>query len=85
MLSLVGAYWPLVTNFLFNFWNGAGKGTRTLTVLPPADFESAASTNSAIPAEVHYVRISVLLANVLKIMHSLLTMRVCNYNLFSKG
>src|SRR5258706_4585186 len=30
---------------------GAGRGTRTPTVLPPADFESAASTNSAIPAE----------------------------------
>ena len=29
---------------------GAGRGTRTLTVLPPADFESAASTDSAIPA-----------------------------------
>src|SRR5205085_2713811 len=29
---------------------GAGRETRTLTVLPPADFESAASTDSAIPA-----------------------------------
>ena len=29
---------------------GAGKGNRTLMVSPPADFESAASTNSAIPA-----------------------------------
>ena len=29
---------------------GAGKGTRTLTMSPPADFESAASTSSAIPA-----------------------------------
>jgi hypothetical protein len=29
----------------------AGRGTRTLTVSPPADFESAASTSSAIPAE----------------------------------
>ncbi len=29
---------------------GAGRGTRTPTVSPPADFESAASTNSAIPA-----------------------------------
>jgi hypothetical protein len=29
---------------------GAGKGNRTLTVSPPADFESAASTSSAIPA-----------------------------------
>ncbi len=29
---------------------GAGKGSRTLTVSPPADFESAASTSSAIPA-----------------------------------
>src|SRR5438105_10077024 len=31
-------------------FTGAGRGTRTLTVLPPADFESAASTDSAIPA-----------------------------------
>ena len=29
---------------------GAGRGTRTLTLLPAADFESAASTDSAIPA-----------------------------------
>ena len=29
---------------------GAGRGNRTPTVFPPADFESAASTNSAIPA-----------------------------------
>ena len=29
---------------------GAGRGTRTPTVSPPADFESAASTDSAIPA-----------------------------------
>src|SRR5438132_14116627 len=29
---------------------GAGRETRTLMVLPPADFESAASTGSAIPA-----------------------------------
>jgi hypothetical protein len=29
---------------------GAGRGTRTPTVLLPADFESAASTDSAIPA-----------------------------------
>jgi hypothetical protein len=29
---------------------GAGRGTRTLMVSPPADFESAASTDSAIPA-----------------------------------
>ena len=31
--------------------NGAGRETRTLMVSPPADFESAASTGSAIPAE----------------------------------
>src|SRR5690554_7956593 len=30
--------------------SGAGRGTRTLTLLPAADFESAASTDSAIPA-----------------------------------
>src|SRR6185295_17939058 len=30
---------------------GAGRGNRTPTVLPPADFESAASTSSAIPAK----------------------------------
>src|SRR5215471_21610599 len=29
---------------------GAGGGTRTLTLLPELDFESSASTNSAIPA-----------------------------------
>jgi hypothetical protein len=29
---------------------GAGRGTRTPTLLPAADFESAASTDSAIPA-----------------------------------
>src|SRR5262249_56568024 len=29
---------------------GAGRGNRTHMVLPPADFESAASTSSAIPA-----------------------------------
>lgn len=29
---------------------GAGRETRTLKVLPPADFESAAFTNSTIPA-----------------------------------
>ena len=31
---------------------GAGRETRTLMVLPPADFESAASTGSAIPARI---------------------------------
>src|SRR5690606_23761479 len=31
--------------------DGAGRGTRTLTLLPAADFESAASTDSAIPAK----------------------------------
>ena len=30
---------------------GAGRGTRTPTLSPAADFESAASTNSAIPAD----------------------------------
>src|SRR6266566_2419525 len=29
---------------------GAGRGNRTLTLLPELDFESSASTNSAIPA-----------------------------------
>src|SRR5437868_15253614 len=29
---------------------GAGRGNRTLMVSPPRDFESRASTNSAIPA-----------------------------------
>jgi hypothetical protein len=38
----------LKATFIARF--GAGKGTRTLTMSPPADFESAASTNSAIPA-----------------------------------
>lgn len=37
------------------FWgrmrgDGAGSGSRTRTVLPPLDFESSASANSAIPA-----------------------------------
>ena len=36
-------------SFGFNLC-GAGRGNRTPTVFPPADFESAASTNSAIPA-----------------------------------
>jgi hypothetical protein len=30
--------------------DGAGRGNRTPTVLPPADFESATSTSSVIPA-----------------------------------
>ncbi len=30
---------------------GTGGGTRTPKVLPPADFESAASTSSATPAQ----------------------------------
>lgn len=30
---------------------GAGRGNRTPTMLPSPDFESGASTNSAIPAE----------------------------------
>jgi hypothetical protein len=30
--------------------SGAGRENRTLMVLPPRDFESRASTNSAIPA-----------------------------------
>src|SRR5688500_15220253 len=30
--------------------DGAGRENRTLMVLPPRDFESRASTNSAIPA-----------------------------------
>ena len=36
--------------FSLFFSRGAGRETRTLMVLPPADFESAASTGSAIPA-----------------------------------
>ena len=32
------------------FWQGTGGGTRTLTGLPPMDFESIASANSATPA-----------------------------------
>ena len=35
---------------MLDFCIGAERETRTLTVLPPADFESAASTDSAIPA-----------------------------------
>ena len=44
--SIEGRFFKAASVALF----GAGKGTRTLTVSPPADFESAASTNSAIPA-----------------------------------
>ena len=33
--------------------SGAGGGTRTHTELPPADFESATSTNSITPA--HFI------------------------------
>src|SRR3989442_15552782 len=36
--------------FSLFFSQGAGRETRTLMVSPPADFESAASTGSAIPA-----------------------------------
>ena len=32
---------------------GAGRGNRTLTLSPELDFESSASTNSAIPARLH--------------------------------
>ena len=32
---------------------GAGSGTRTHTVLPPTDFKSVASANSAIPAYIN--------------------------------
>src|SRR5438034_2441876 len=34
-----------------NLHRGAGRGKRTLTLLPELDFESSASTNSAIPAD----------------------------------
>ena len=37
---------------------GAGGGTRTPTVLPPADFESAASANFATPARAKKVCIT---------------------------
>ena len=40
----------LVDNFDNEFIVGAGRGTRTLTLSPAPDFESGASTNSAIPA-----------------------------------
>ena len=33
-------------------WFGTGRGNRTPTLLPELDFESSASTNSAIPAKV---------------------------------
>ena len=44
--------------------DGAGGGTRTHTELPPADFESATSTNSITPAlfsccESHFFRFAV--------------------------
>ena len=35
-------------------YRGAGKGNRTLTVLLPRDFESRASTSSAIPANSYF-------------------------------
>ena len=35
-------------------FHGAGRETRTPTVLPPVDFESTASTDSAIPANGEY-------------------------------
>lgn len=37
--------------------SGAGRETRTLKVFPPADFESAAFTNSTIPAQKHLYRL----------------------------
>ncbi len=45
----------IVCNYLI--YLGAGRGSRTPTVLPPADFESAASTNSAIPAPIADARL----------------------------
>ncbi len=46
---------------------GAGSETRTRTVLPPADFESAASTDSAIPAsvkDVHSTNVCAICRNI---------------------
>ena len=36
--------------FIYASYLGAGRGNRTPMELPPADFESAASASSAIPA-----------------------------------
>jgi hypothetical protein len=45
-------YLLLAVRVLLGFTHcGAGEGTRTLTAFPPADFESAASTSSATPAQ----------------------------------
>src|SRR5207244_4443617 len=46
------AHAPLPSPFLLraSVADGAGRGNRTLMELPPRDFESRASTNSAIPA-----------------------------------
>ncbi len=38
-----------------NLLTGAGRGNRTPTLLPTRDFESRASTNSAIPALGKYI------------------------------
>jgi hypothetical protein len=43
-----GSKGPEVGAVILKF--GAGRGNRTPTLLPELDFESSASTNSAIPA-----------------------------------
>ena len=40
-----------------NVGNGAGRETRTLTLLPEPDFESGASTSSATPAGDEMLRV----------------------------
>ena len=40
---------------MFTEFDGAGSRGRTDTVLLPLDFESSASTNSAIPACTNYI------------------------------
>ena len=43
------------TTFVVSFLRGAGNRSRTGTLSPAADFESATSTNSIIPADANLI------------------------------
>ena len=59
MAALAFTEIPLVIKEYAYEASGAGGGTRTLTVSPPPDFESGASTDSAIPANEPLYKITV--------------------------
>jgi hypothetical protein len=48
--KIVTFYFDLERVYILGFMRGAGRGNRTPTLSPTRDFESRASTNSAIPA-----------------------------------